>query len=112
MQSLNNIYKVPTTPTITETINFMLHNAPKTTEAIHNVYDLLSIKPAIRYLHAVSCFPTIHTWIKAIIAGNYNTWPFLTVKNVNKYFFSGVRRNTERPHAKSKAGVRSTKVKI
>ena len=64
----------------------MIQQYPKTAEAINNVYDLLSIECTIRYLHAAAGFPTKRTRTKAIKSGNYLTWPFLTVKNVNKYF--------------------------
>ena len=86
MTSLNTRYEVPSTDTITDTLNFMIQQAPKTTEAINNVYDIPSIEPTIRYLHAAAGFPTKRTRTKAIKSGNYLTWPFLTVKNVNKYF--------------------------
>ena len=51
-----------------------------------------------------------HTWLNAIKAGNFDTWPGLTYSNASKYF----------PHAtetiksnitQTKQGVRSTKVK-
>jgi hypothetical protein len=35
-------------------------------EYIHNVYELPSIEPAIRYLHAAAGFPVEETWLKAI----------------------------------------------
>jgi hypothetical protein len=48
-----------------------------------NVYDLPS---TIRYLHAAAGFPTKSTWLQAINAGFYATWPMLTTKNVSKHF--------------------------
>ena len=56
------------------------------TDTIGNVYELPSIEQTIRYLHAAAGFPTKTTWLKATRKGNYNTWPLLTVKNVNKHF--------------------------
>jgi hypothetical protein len=35
-------------------------------EYLHNVYELLSLEPAIRYLHAAAGFPPKSTWFKAI----------------------------------------------
>ena len=64
----------------------MLDGAPSTSEGIHHVYDLPSIKPAIRYLHAAADFPTKLTRLKAICNGSYLIWPLITVKNVNKLF--------------------------
>ena len=111
MNSLNTWYEVPSTNTITDTLNFIIHQAPKTTEAINNVYDLPSIEPTIQYLHEAAGFPTKHTWTKAIKAGNYLTRPFLTVKNVNKYFPES--EETQQGHMwGQQQGVRSTKVKI
>ena len=55
-------------------------------EYLHNVYELPSIEPTIRYLHGVAGFPTIASWLKAIRKGNYLSWPLINVKNVTKYF--------------------------
>ena len=94
-----------------ETLNVFLDQAPDATEAIHNVYDLPSIAPAIRYLHAAAGFPTKSTWLKSIHNKNYLTWPPLTVKNLNKYFPEP--EETQQGHMKSqRQGVCSTKAKI
>jgi hypothetical protein len=58
---------------------------PKHKEA-NNVYDLPSTKETIRYLHASAGHPVKDTWTKAIKAGNFTTWPGLSVKAVHKYF--------------------------
>ena len=47
-------------------------------EQVSNVYDIPSINQTVRYLHAAAGFPTEDMWIKAIKAGNYNTWPTIT----------------------------------
>ena len=89
----------------------MIQQSPKTTEAINNVYDLPSIEPTFRYLHAAAGFAKIYTWTKAIKSGNYLTWPFLTVKNVNKYIPES--EDTQQGHMRGQLqGVQSTKVKI
>ena len=59
---------------------------PPASETIQNVYELLSIEGAVRYLHAAAIFPTKSTWLKSILHGNYLTWPLITIKNVHKYF--------------------------
>jgi hypothetical protein len=51
-----------------------------------NVYDLPSVPSAIRYLHAAAGYPTKATWLKAIKAGNYASWPGVTVESVNAHF--------------------------
>jgi hypothetical protein len=55
-------------------------------EYIHNVYELPSLEPTIRYLHAAAGFPPKSTWLKAVQQGSYSTWPIINVKNVAKYF--------------------------
>ena len=37
-------------------------------------------------MHAVCRYPVKSTWLKAINAGNFVGWPFLTKRNVNKYY--------------------------
>ena len=64
LQSLNTSYQVPTTADIIDTLHFMSDGAPATFEGIRHVYDIPSIKPAIRYLHAATGFPTKRTWLK------------------------------------------------
>ena len=109
--SLNPNFHIPSTETITDKLNVLLEQAPNPEEAIHNVYDLPSIEPAIRYLHAAAGFPVKTTWLKAIRNGHYNTWPLLTVKNVNTYFPES--EETQQGHMRcQRQGVRSTKVKV
>ncbi len=55
-------------------------------EYLHNVYELPSVEPTIRYLHGAAGFPTKTFWLKAICKGNYLSWPIINVKNVAKYF--------------------------
>ena len=54
--------------------------------AINSAYKLPSTEQLIRYLHACAGYPTKETWVKAIRAGNYVSWPGLTIKKVNKYY--------------------------
>jgi len=79
-------------------------------EAISNVYELPSTQQIVRYLHACAGFPTKTTWVKAIRAGNYATWPHLTLKAVHKHFPES--DETQQGHMRSiKQGIRSTKKK-
>ena len=55
-------------------------------EIINNVYELPSTQHIVWYLHACAGFPTKTTWIKAIRAGNYATWPHLSLKAVQQHF--------------------------
>ena len=82
-KSLNTRYRVPTTEDVIDTLNFMLDGAQCTSKGIHHVYDLPSIKSAIRYLHAAAGFPIKCIWLNVIRNGSYLIWTLITVKNVN-----------------------------
>ena len=85
-------------------------NKPKREEA-NNVYDLPLTKEMIRYLHTSAGHPVEDTWTKAIKAGNFTTWPGLSVKAVHKYFPES--DETKQGHMnKQRQNVRSTKIKI
>jgi hypothetical protein len=43
-------------------------------------------KQVIAWYHAAAGYPAKATWIKAIDAGFYATWPMLTSKAVRKHF--------------------------
>jgi hypothetical protein len=47
-------------------------------EEANSVYSLPSNPQTITYLHAATGFPVIETWMDAITAGNFQTWPSLT----------------------------------
>jgi hypothetical protein len=57
----------------------------KRDEIMSNVYDINKFHEAIQYLHAKSGSPVPSTFIKAIEAGNFVTWPTLTAQHVRKY---------------------------
>ena len=73
-------------------------------------YDLPSVAALVRYIHAAAGFPTKHTWLNAIKAGNFDTCPGPTYSNASKY----LPQTTEiiKGHmTQTKQGVRSTKAK-
>jgi hypothetical protein len=75
---------------------------------ILNVYECPSIEQAIQYLNAAAGFPTKFTWLSVIRHSNYNTWPLINIKNVNKHFPQS--EETQQGHMKSQhQGVQSTK---
>jgi hypothetical protein len=79
-------------------------------EEANNVYSLPSIQQCIKYLHAAAGFPVKETWLDAIKAGNYVTWPGLTAAAVQKHFSDS--DETQKGHMKKqRQGVRSTKLK-
>jgi len=88
-------------------------SVPQTTrkkrEEISNVYNLPSISQTIKYHHASAGYPVEDTWIKAINAGNYATWPGITSAAIQKHFPES--DEMQKGHMKwQRQGVRSTKV--
>ena len=63
------------------------------------------------YFHAAAGYPVRDTWLKAIKAGNYDSWPGLTYINATKY--CPLADKTIKVHmVQTRQGVRSTKPKI
>ena len=89
----------------------MPHNANKTALEAYSAYDLPSVEALIRYFHAAAGYPVRSTWLKAISAGNYSTWPGLTLANATNYCPSAT--STIMGHLVHKRqGVRSTKTNL
>jgi hypothetical protein len=57
----------------------------RSTEYHHRAYDLPSTKNLIEYLHCVVGSPKKSTFLKAVKAGNYKSFPGLSVENVARY---------------------------
>ena len=66
---------IPTPHAATETASLTAFSA----------YDLPSVGALVRYLHAIVGLPIKPTWLKAIKAEWYATWPGLTYSNASKY---------------------------
>ena len=80
-------------------------------DAINSVYELPSTEEVIAWYHAAAGYPTKATWLKAISAGFYATWPLLTVKAVKKYYPEA--EETPKGHMRRvKSGIRSTKAQL
>ena len=80
----------------------------QTGPAALNAHDLPSVGALVKYLHAAAGFPVKSTWLAAIKAGNYASWPDLTYTNASKYCPHSVE--TLMGHTKqTRSGVRSTK---
>ena len=58
----------------------------RTSLCAYSAYELPSVEMLVRYIHAAAGFPMNHTWLNAIKAGNFDTWPGLTYSNAYKYF--------------------------
>jgi hypothetical protein len=85
-------------------------NIEGVTERANAIFELLSTRQTILYHHASAGFPIKETFLNAVRAGNYATWPGLTIAALHKYFpDSDV---TQKGHMKGqRQGIRSTKQK-
>ena len=50
-----------------------------------SVYDLSSVEALVQYFHAAAGYLVRNTWLKAIKAGDYKSWPGLTYQNTTRY---------------------------
>jgi hypothetical protein len=84
--SLHTMYEVANTTLTCQHIdaNSSLAHCRK---YIHNVYELPSLEPTVRYLHAAAGFPPKSTWLKAVRQGNYSTWPLINIKKTSPSIF-------------------------
>ncbi len=85
LDSLNTMYTVSSSTVARNHVALHLGKLAQR-DHIHNVYELPSVKPTIRYLHRAAGFPTRASWLKVIHHGNYLSWPLINVKNVTKFF--------------------------
>ena len=63
----------------------MSHDANMATLSSYGAYDLPSVVALVRYFHFAAGYPVRSTWLKDISAGNYSSWPGLTLANATKY---------------------------
>jgi hypothetical protein len=54
-------------------------------EQAHSVYECTKKWDVVRFLHAAAFSPVQDTWLKAIRAGHFATWPGLTEDLVRKH---------------------------
>ena len=86
------------------------HDVSTASLAAFSAYDLPSVNALVRYFHAAAGFPVRDTWLKAIKAGNFRSWPGLTLQNASKY--CPVPIETLKGHmVQTRQNVRSTKPK-
>jgi hypothetical protein len=84
--------------------------ARKALQQANSIYDLLSTKQAIKWMHAICGYPVKLTWLKAIKVGNYVGWLMLNECNVQKYYPKTIE--TPKGHLnQTRKNVRSTKEK-
>ena len=75
-----------------------------------NAHKLPSAGALVRYLHVATDFPIKSTWLVAIKAGNYASWPGRTYANANKYCPVPIETFQENL-TQSRQGAHSTKPK-
>ena len=63
----------------------MTNNTNLSTLGAYSAYDLPIIADLIKYFHTAAGYPVRSTWLKAIGAGNYSSWPGLMIANATKY---------------------------
>ena len=74
------------------------------------IFDLPNSRQTLKYFHAAAGYPTKESFLEAVRAGNYATWPGLTTTLIAKHFPDS--DETQKGHMKGqRKGVRSTKVK-
>ncbi len=61
-------------------------NIEGVTERANAIFELPSTCQTILYHHALAGFPIKETLLNAVQAGNYATWPGLTIAALHKYF--------------------------
>ncbi len=61
-------------------------NIEGVTERANAIFKLPSIRQTILYHHTLAGFPVKETFLYAVRAGNYATWPGLTIAALHKYF--------------------------
>ena len=87
-------------------------STPKKYEA-NSVYEMNKSEDIIKYLSTVMWNPIPESWITAIDAGFFATWPGLTSKLVRKYLCKDRNIETDQGHLRTtRKNVRSTKPKI
>ena len=61
------------------------NNAKHDTLAAYSAYDLPRVAALIRQFHTTTGLSVRSIWLKAFGAGNYSSWPGLTLTNATKY---------------------------
>ncbi len=81
-----------------------------TNKTVNAIFDLPNNCQTMLYYHALAGFPTKETFLDAVRAGNYATWPGLTTALLKKHFPNS--DEMQKGHMKGqRQGVQSTKHK-
>ena len=79
------LWRMSLLPENTSTPDTTSPNAQQSTLKAFSDNDLPIVEALIRYFHAAAGFPVRDTWLKAIKAGNFYSWPGITYQNATKY---------------------------
>jgi len=91
----------------TKTQNDTHHNA-QTTQHCNNAYETQTISELAQHMHAACFSPAKSTFLKAINAGFFATWPSLTHQNAQKHLKKSIA--TAKGHLdQQRKNIRSTK---
>jgi hypothetical protein len=92
------------------TVGDRASNIQGDTERTNTIFKLPSTRQTILYHYALAGFPVKETFLNAVRAGNYATWPGLTIAALHKYFLD--LDETQKGCIKGQPqGIRSTKQK-
>ena len=94
-----------------ENLPKMPNTSHRTTLEAYSAHELPSVESIIRYFHAAAGYPVRSTWLTAISAGNYLSWPGLTLTNATKYCPSATA-TIMGYLVQKRQGVSSTKTKL
>ena len=92
-----------------ENMDTIIIDRPNPGEVISHIFELPSTENTIKYMHAAAGFSVKETWIRAVRAGNYTTWPGLSVKSVRKYCPDDPEETLEGHMRGQRQGFRSTR---
>jgi hypothetical protein len=105
---LTGLWKLNLEPDEDETTKANDTHQPK--ETLNVIFDLPSTRQSLLWYHAAAGFPTKETFIDAVRAGNYASWPGLTTNMINRHFPDSTE--TAKEHLKGqRQGIRSIKQK-
>ena len=106
------LWRISLHPDAADLPSYPTSPAPPTETTLNafSAYDLPSVQALVRYFHAAAGYPVRSTWLAAIKAGNYVSWPGLTYANASKYCPSA--DETIKGHqVQTRRNLRSTKPK-
>ena len=81
-----SLWPISLLPDETSTPDITAPNAQQSTLKALSSYDHTSVEALIRYLYAAAGLLVQDTWLRAIKAGNFDSWPGIIYQNATKYY--------------------------